>query len=178
MSRRKTVVGMGKAKKFVVDGTGRGLPIRAFPDSDTRRCLAAYCHKWGITQKMLEHLYEAHHEVIEGRYHYDGAKKKWYDYSVDSSLEIFDNHRVEMTAFIVLSHCYQKEVRFAKRSEATSRGSLLGATVTSKASCKRGAAHASRSEARCLLKSSLLMQQHRRFAPHRSSLRRCSIRSA
>ncbi|GMH58304.1 hypothetical protein TrST_g9603 [Triparma strigata] len=109
LSRRKTVVGIGKAKKFVVDGTGRGLPIRAFPDAATRRTLLMYCSRNGITQKMLEQLYDSHKEVIEGRYHYDGTKKKWYDYSVDSSLDIFEGHRVEMIAFVVLSHAFFKE---------------------------------------------------------------------
>ena len=68
-----------------------------------------YCSRNGITQKMLEQLYDSHKEVIEGRYHYDGTKKKWYDYSIDSSLDIFEGHRVEMIAFVVLSHAFFKE---------------------------------------------------------------------
>eukprot|EP00520_Triparma_pacifica_P014735 CAMPEP_0118637068 /NCGR_PEP_ID=MMETSP0785-20121206/2958_1 /TAXON_ID=91992 /ORGANISM="Bolidomonas pacifica, Strain CCMP 1866" /LENGTH=661 /DNA_ID=CAMNT_0006528235 /DNA_START=88 /DNA_END=2070 /DNA_ORIENTATION=- len=105
---RKTVVGIGKNKKYAI-GPGRGLPIRAFPDPQTRRCLQMYCGRNGITQRMLEQKYAQYKDIIEGRYHNDGMKKKWYDFSLDSVIEIFDNHRIEMVAYVILSHIFSKE---------------------------------------------------------------------
>ncbi|GMI21462.1 hypothetical protein TrCOL_g3127 [Triparma columacea] len=105
---RKTVVGIGKAKKYAI-GPGRGLPIRAFPDPQTRRCLQMYCGRNGITQKMLEQKYFAYQDMIEGRYHADGMKKKWYDFSLDTVIEVFDNHRIEMVAYVILIHIFHKE---------------------------------------------------------------------
>jgi len=105
---RKTVVGIGKAKKFMI-GPGRGLPVRAFPDPQTRKCLQMYCNRNGITQKMLEQQYFDYQEMIEGRFHADGMKKKWYDFSLDTVIEIFDKHRIEMVAYVILIHIYHRE---------------------------------------------------------------------
>ena len=108
LDARKTVVGIGKAKKFMI-GPGRGLPVRAVADPAARRCLLGYCVKNGITQRMLEKKYYQYQDVIEGKFHHDGMKKKWYDFSLDTITEIFDGHRVEMVAYVVLMHAFLKE---------------------------------------------------------------------
>ena len=58
---------------------------------------------------MLELLYKKDRKVIEGRLHMDGSKKKWYDYSVDQTIDLFDGHKCEIVSYVVLSNIYHKE---------------------------------------------------------------------
>ena len=93
-------------KLFKMDDTGRGLPVNAFKEATTRRVLQAYCASMGVTQAEMETLFRRHRHSINGREHADGSKKRFFDYSVDDSVAIFDGHRLETPAYVVLSQMY------------------------------------------------------------------------
>ena len=46
-----------------------------------------------MKQVDIEKLYKMHRERIEDRCHEDGGKKKFFDFSIDNAIEVFNNHR-------------------------------------------------------------------------------------